>query len=113
MEVDIRPTKKIVILGLDKRDPENIGFCAITFGSSRLFWVDGHILCLEVYEKAIEREIEKGEFYISQLCYASFPKYTRVLEVEKGTQIPIVNASDMRIYKEIIRAILGKELNDH
>ncbi|MCX8170366.1 MAG: hypothetical protein N3E47_00115 [Candidatus Bathyarchaeota archaeon] len=107
MEVEVKPTKKIVILGLDKREPENIGFCAITFGASRLFWVDGHILCLEVYEKAIEHEIRKGEFYISQLCYASFPKYSRVLEVEKGAQIPVVNVSDMKIYKEIIKAILS------
>ncbi|MBS7624756.1 MAG: hypothetical protein QXF59_06705 [Candidatus Bathyarchaeia archaeon] len=111
MEVNIRSTKRVVILGLDRREPENIGFCAITFGATRLFWVDGYILCLEVYEKAIEHEMEKGEFYISQLCYASFPKYTKVLEIEKGTQIPIVNASDMRIYREIIRAILGRESN--
>ena len=105
MEVNIKPTKKVIILGLDKRDPENIGFCAITFGASRLFWVDGYILCLEVYEKSLEYEIEKGEFYISHLCYASFPKYSKVLEVEKGTQIPLVNALDMNLYREIMRAV--------
>jgi len=109
VEVRIKPTRKIVILGLDRREPENIGFCAITFGASRLFWVDGYILCLEVYEKALEYEVERGEFYVSHLCYSSFPKYNRVLEVEKGTQIPIVNASDMQIYKEIMRAIMNFE----
>lgn len=109
LEISIRPVKKIVILGLDKREPENIGFCAVTFGATRLFWVDGYILCLEVYEKAIECEIERGEFYISQLCYASFPKYNKILEIEKGAQIPIVNASDMRIYREIVKAIFSSE----
>ncbi|MEM2273272.1 MAG: hypothetical protein QXX56_03530 [Candidatus Bathyarchaeia archaeon] len=109
MEVNIKPTRKIIVLGLDRREPENIGFCAVTFGVSRLFWADGFLLCLEVYEKSIEYEIERGEFYINQLCYASFPKYHRILEVEKGAQIPIVNVSDMRLYKEIIRAILGYE----
>ena len=107
LEVDIKPTRKIIILGLDERKPENIGFCAITFGATRLFWVEGYILCLEVYEKSLEYEIEKGKFYISHLCYAKFPKYRKVLEVEKGMQIPIVNVSDMQIYREIIKAILN------
>lgn len=111
--IDIRPTKRVVILGLDRRDPENIGFCAITFGANRLFWVDGFLICLEVYEKSIEYEIEKGEFYISQLCYASFPKYARILEIEKGAQIPIVNVSDMRLYREIIRAVQNYGVEKH
>lgn len=109
LEISIKPTKKIIILGLDQREPENIGFCAVTFGAGRLFWVDGYILCLEVYEKSLEYEIEKGEFYISHLCYANFPKYNKILEIEKGTQIPIVNVSDMRIYREIIKAILDSK----
>lgn len=106
VEVNIRPTRKIVILGLDEREPENIGFCAITFGASRLFWVDGFLLCLEVYEKAFEYEVERGAFYISHLCYSKFPKYGKILEIERGTQIPIVDVSDMQIYREITRAIM-------
>ncbi len=107
MEVEIKPTRKIVILGLDERKPEDLGFCAITFGASRLFWVKGYILCLEVYEKSLEYEIEKGKFYISHLCYAKFPKYNRILEVGRGMQIPIVNVSDMQIYREIIKNVLN------
>ncbi|MEM2866972.1 MAG: hypothetical protein QXR84_00610 [Candidatus Bathyarchaeia archaeon] len=109
LEVDIKPTRKVIILGLDRREPENLGFCAITFGTNRLFWADGFLMCLEVYDKSIEREIERGEFYISQLCYAIFPKYNRILEIEKGAQIPVVNVSDMRLYKEIVKAILNRE----
>ena len=107
MEVEIKPTEKIIILGLDERKLEDIGFRAATFGVSRLFWVEGYILCLEVYEKSLEYEIERGEFYISHLCYAKLPKYKKILEVEKGMQIPIVNVSDMQIYKEIIKTILN------
>jgi len=107
LEVEIKPTEKIIILGLDERKLEDIGFCAVTFGVSRLFWIEGYILCLEVYEKSLEYEIERGEFYISHLCYAKFPKYKKILEVEKGMQIPIVNVSDMQIYKEIIKTILN------
>ncbi len=109
MKINIVPTKKVTILGLDRRDLANLGFCAITFGASRLFWVDGFLLCLEVYEKSFEYEIERGNFYVSQLCYADFPKYNRILEVEKGTQIPIANVSDMQMYKEITRAIMEFE----
>ncbi|MEM2341351.1 MAG: hypothetical protein QXX94_04585 [Candidatus Bathyarchaeia archaeon] len=110
LEINIKPTRRVIILGLDRRELENLGFCAITFGASRLFWVNGYVLCLEVYEKSLECEIEGGEFYISHLCYAPLPKYNKILEVERGTQIPIVNASDMQIYREIINAILKFEL---
>ena len=64
---------------------------------------------MEVYEKSFEHEIEKKEFHISQVCYASSPKYIRVLEVEKGLQIPIVKASDMKIYKNLLKAILENQ----
>lgn len=109
MKINIMPTKKVTILGLDRRNLANLGFCAVTFGASRLFWVDGFLLCLEVYEKSFEYEIERGNFYVSQLCYADFPKYNRILEVEKGTQIPIANVSDMQMYKEIARTIIEFE----
>jgi len=61
MKIEIRPTKKVVVLGADRRSVENIAWCAATFGVNRLFWVDGHLLCVEVYEKSLEHEIEAGE----------------------------------------------------
>jgi hypothetical protein len=109
LKVNITPTKKVTILGLDRRDLTDLGFCAVTFGASRLFWVDGFLLCLEVYEKSFEYEIKRGNFYVSQLCYTELPKYNRILEVEKGTQIPIANVSDMQMYKEIAKAIMEFE----
>jgi len=107
MEVEITPTKRLVVLGVDKRSLEDLAWCAITYGINRLFWVNGYLLCVEVYEKSFEHEIKRKEFPISQVCYTSFPKYTRVYEVEKGMQIPIVNASDMRIFNSLLKAILG------
>jgi len=109
MEIEIVPTKKITVLGLDKRSVEDLAWCATTYGINRLFWVDGHLLCVEVYEASFEREMESKEFPISQVCYASFPKYTRVYEVEKGMQIPIVKASDMKIFSNLMKAILKNE----
>jgi hypothetical protein len=106
MKVEIKPTEKIVVLGVDERSLDNIAWCAATYGVNRLFWVDGHLLCTEVYEKSFEHEMEEGEFCMSQVCHSKMPKYNRLYEAEKGTMIPIVDASDMKIYKELLKAIL-------
>ncbi len=109
MEVEIAPTKKIVVLGVDKRSLKDLAWCSTTYGINRLFWVDGYLLCVEVYEKSFEHEIKRKEFPISQVCYTDFPKYIRVFEVEKGVQIPIVNASDMGMFRSLLKAILKTE----
>ena len=108
MDVEIAPTRKITILGLDKRSISNITWCATTYGVSRLYWVDGYILCLEVYEKSFEHELKKKEFPISQICYAEFPKYEKIHEIDKSLQIPLVNVSDMQIFQNILKAILNE-----
>ena len=102
----VTPTRKIVVLGVDKRSLENLAWCAMTYDLHRLFWIDGYVLCIEVYDKSFEQELKKKEFPISQVCYARYPKYTRVYEVEKGMQIPIVNVSDMRMYHNLLNAVL-------
>ena len=107
MDVEVEPTRKIKILGLDKRSVTDIAWCATTYGVNRLYWIDGYILCLEVYEKSFEHEIKEKEFPISQICYAEFPKYEKIYEVEKSLQVPIVNVSDMQIFQNILKAILN------
>jgi len=106
MDIEVNPTKKIVVLGVDERSSENLMWCAATYGINRLFWVDGYLLCVEVYDKSFEYEMRNREFPISHVCYTRFPKYTKVFEVEKGMQIPIVDASDMQVFKSILKAIL-------
>ncbi|MFQ6075903.1 MAG: hypothetical protein ACE5Z5_07200 [Candidatus Bathyarchaeia archaeon] len=105
MEVKVTPTKDIRILGLDERSLTNLLWCALSYRLDRLFWVDGYLLCLEVYEKAFEYEVKEGIFPISQVCYTKLPKYVKVYEVEKGAQIPIVDVSEMKLYREIVKAI--------
>lgn len=112
MDVEIAPTRRITILGLDKRSINNIAWCATTYGVNRLYWIDGYVLCLEVYEKSFEHELKKQEFPISQICYAEFPKYEKIYEVEKSLQIPIVNVSDMKIFQNILKSILNSENNE-
>lgn len=109
MDVEVVPTRKIKILGLDKRSVNDVAWCAATYGLNRLYWIDGHILCVEVYEKSFEHELGKSEFPISQICYAEFPKYEKIYEVDKSLQIPIVNVSEMQMFKSILKAILDKK----
>jgi hypothetical protein len=106
MDVKISPTRKINILGLDKRSVSDIAWCATTYGANRLYWIDGYLLCVEVYGKSFDHEIKTKEFPISQICYAEFPKYEKIYEIDKSLQIPIVNVSDMQIFQSILKAIL-------
>lgn len=112
MEVEISPTRKVTVLGLDKRSVNNIAWCCASYGLSRLYWINGYLLCLEVYEQSFEYEIKKREFPISQICYAEFPKYERLFEIDKSFQIPVVNVSDMKLFQKILEAIQEKEKKD-
>ncbi|MDH5482267.1 MAG: hypothetical protein OEY22_05250 [Candidatus Bathyarchaeota archaeon] len=109
MDVEIAPTRKITVFGLDKRSVGDIVWCATTYGVNRLYWINGYLLCLEVYEKSFEQEIKNKEFPISQICYAKFPKFEKLYEIDKSLQIPLVNVSDMKIYQKILKAILDNE----
>ena len=109
MDVEISPTRKITILGLDKRSVNDVAWCATTYGVSRLYWIDGYLLCLEVYEKSFEHELKHKEFPISQICYTKFPKFEKLYEVDKSLQIPLVNVSDMKLFQSILKAIIENE----
>jgi len=109
MDIEVAPTKKVTILGLDNRSVNNIAWCAATFGANRLYWIGGYLLCLEVYEKSFEQEMNKKEFPISQICYAKSPKYEKLFEVDKTVQIPVVDVSDMKLFQNILAAILNGE----
>jgi hypothetical protein len=109
MDVEVSPTKKITLLGVDNRSKDNIAWCAATYGANRLYWVNGYLLCLEVYEKSFEQEIKNKEFPISQVCYVKFPKYEKLYEIDKSFQIPVVDVSDMKLFQNILKAILENE----
>ncbi len=110
MDVEVSPTKKVLILGMEKRELNNMVWCAITYEVNRLFWIDGYLLCLEVYEKSFEEEIKDRVFPISQVCYAKLPNYMRIYKVEGGGQIPVVNASDMKLFRSILEAVTKAEV---
>ena len=75
---------------------------------SKLFWIDGYLLCLETYEKAFEHEVEKCVFPVNQVCYAKYPSYEKMYDVGRGAQIPIINVSDMKIFQAILKALRSR-----
>jgi hypothetical protein len=109
MDVQIAPTKKVNVLGVDNRSVENIAWCAVTYGMNRLYWVNGYLLCVEVYEKSFDHELKYKEFPVSQVCYTKFPIYKKLYEVDKSVQIPVANVSDMKLFQSILKAILENE----
>ena len=113
MKIKVSPMKEVLILGLDERSLSNLAWCATAYRVDRLFWSDGYLFCLEPYERSLEYEAEKGVFPVGQVCYVRFPKYVKSYEVEKSVQIPIVDVSDMRLYKEIARAIKTHDMTNH
>jgi len=104
--VEVAPTRKVVVSGLDKRPLEDLIWCASTHAVNRLFWLNGYLICAEVYEKALEHEINKREFPISQVCYTEFSKYKKYHEVEKGVNLPIVNATCLKIFRKLFEQIM-------
>lgn len=109
MSVEVQPTKQVRILGFDRRALDDMAWCAVSMDFSKLFWLDGHLLCIETYEKAFEQELETGVFSVSQVCYTKAPNYVRLYEVGRGIQIPVINASGMRLFEAIVRAVREDE----
>jgi hypothetical protein len=109
LKVEITPTRKIKVLGLDKRSVEDMAWCAATYGMNRLYWTNGYMLCLEVCDKSVEHEIKNMEFPISHVCYAKLPKYQKIFEVDKTLQIPLVNVTNMELFENLLKAILKEK----
>ncbi len=105
MEIKYLPTREIRIYSIDKRKASELAWCSITMGANKLFWIDGYVICLEIHDDAFKYEVEKGFFPINQICFAAFPEYTRIFDVEKGARIPLINVSDMKIFKKILNKI--------
>ena len=59
--------------------------------------------------KNFEHEIKTREFPVSQVCYTELPKYSKTFEVERGVKLPIVNVSEMRIFQNLLKAILNAD----
>jgi len=113
MKVRLTPVKEIRLLGLDERSLCNLLWCATSYRQDRLFWAEGYLFCTEMYDKSFDSEVESGILPISQVCYTRFPKYEKYYEVEKGIQLPIVDVSDVELYRGIAGAIKKKDSKNH
>jgi len=105
LKIEVLRPKVVKILGLDERSRDDLVWCSASMEVSKLFWIDGLLICMEVPEKSLEYEYEDGVYVISQLCYAKCPRYSRFEDVGRGVQIPVVNATGMRVFEAIVDAI--------
>lgn len=109
MKIEVSRPKVVKILGLDSRGKDDLVWCSLSMEVSRLFWIDGLLICMEVPEKSFDYEYEDGIYVVSQLCYAEYPKYNRFEDVGRGIQIPIVNVKGMRVFESIAKTIRENE----
>jgi len=110
MDIELAISRKVKILGLDhRRSEDELIWCSSTMEVSKLFWVDGYLICMEIPEKSFEHEIESGEFIISQLCFTRCSKYERFKPIARGGQIPVVDMSSMKLFREIAKLLSTHE----
>ncbi|MBM1154772.1 hypothetical protein DRN94_002715 [archaeon] len=95
------PTREVRVLEVDQRSVEDLVWCAASYSAARLYWIRGRLLCVEVYEHAIEKEIDEGILVVSQLCWAPFPEYQPYIETRGGFRIPIVRAAGMKFFEAL------------
>lgn len=105
MKIEISRPKVIKILGMDSRSKDDLVWCSVSMEVSKLFWIDGLLICMEVPEKSFDYEYEDGVYVVSQLCYAEYPKYNKFEDVGRGIQIPIVNVKGMKVFEFIAKTI--------
>lgn len=60
MDVEVAPTRKVTILGLDKRSVSDIAWCAATYGVNRLYWVNGYLMSRSLREVFCARVEKQG-----------------------------------------------------
>jgi hypothetical protein len=111
IDVEFRSIKKIIIFEVLELSKEELFRRVGLFGMSgqmlALHWAEGliflvipfHIECDSVIKEAM-----KGNFYISNIMFASMPKYNNLQKIG-GVEIPIIDETPSRHYREIAKKI--------
>ena len=115
IEVEYRPTKKIVILNLEKLDKEEL------FGRASAIRMSGHPIFLNWAEGVVflsrpasiditevDQNITKGVSYFDSVIYALMPKYQPLVQVGVD-KVPIINQSKSPIFRSIGKWIIKRE----
>ena len=111
IEIEYRPTRKIVILNLEQFDKEELfkRVSAIRMAEHPIFlnWTEGVVFIaipasIDITE--VDENITKGTTYFASITYSLMPKYQPSAQVG-ADKIPIVDQSSSPIFKSIARWI--------
>jgi len=115
IEVEYRPTKKIVILNLEELDKEELfkRASAIRMADQPIFlnWAEGLVFIAipastDITE--VDENITKGTAYFAGVTYSLLPKYQPSVQVG-ADKIPIIDQSKSPIFKSIAKWIIKRE----
>ena len=113
--IEYRPTKKIVILNLERLDKEELfkRASAIRMTGQPIFlnWAEGIVFIalpesIEITE--VDENITKGMVYFSDVTYSLMDKCQPTVQVG-ADKIPIIDQSKSQIFKSITKWIIKKE----
>ena len=115
IEVEYRPTKKVVILNLEGLDKEELfkRASAIRMAEQPIFlnWAEGIVFIAlpaspEITE--VDKNITKGTVYFADVTYSLMDKCQPTVQVG-ADKIPIIDQSKSPIFKSITKWIIKRE----
>lgn len=115
IEIEYRPTKKIVILNLEKLDNEELfkRASAIRMAEHPIFlnWAEGVVFITRPARTDItevDENIMKGVAYFAGVTYSLMPKYQPSVQVGVD-KVPIIDQSKSPIFRSIGKWIIKRE----
>ena len=115
IEIEYRPTRKIVILNLEELDKEELfkRASAIRMAEQPIFlnWAEGIVfiaLPASTDITEVDENIMKGTAYFAGVTYSLMPKYQPLAQVG-ADKIPIIDQSKSPIFKSIAKWIIKRE----
>lgn len=115
IEVEYRPTKKIVVLNLEGLNKEELfkRASAIRMAEQPIFlnWAEGIVFIAlpaspEITE--VDENIMKGAVYFAGVTYSLMDKYQPLVQVG-ADKIPIIDQTKSPIFRSIAKWIIKKE----
>ena len=115
IEVEYRPTKKIVVLNIEGLNKEELfkRASAIRMAEQPIFlnWAEGIVFIAlpaspEITE--VDENITKGAVYFAGITYSLMDKYQPLVQVG-ADKIPIIDQTKSPIFRSIAKWIIKKE----
>jgi hypothetical protein len=114
IEIEYRPTRKIVILNLEELDKEELfkRASAIRMTEQPIFlnWAEGIVfiaLPASTDITEVDENITKGKAYFAGVTYSLMPKYQPLAQVG-ADKVPIIDQSRSSIFKSITKWIIKR-----